>query len=192
MPKWTGIQFQAGPWIDAPTRSRGQLSGAPHQSGKARLGFTYRIHYSLYSSQRCSWILTHLSGAIETDCSSCALYLASSTATRALPPPALSTSAAPTTTTWIPRYRANTPVDKTTGGHDINTQPDSQPLTASTPSPPLIACPGSILPSFANRLRLHNTWYTAAASVSACSCGRGFRVPMLKRRRSRARTLPPT
>jgi len=67
MREWPGIQFQAGSWIDASTRSRGQLSGAPHQLGKARLGFTYRIHYSLYSSQRCSWTRTHLTGTIETD-----------------------------------------------------------------------------------------------------------------------------
>ncbi|OAG24742.1 hypothetical protein CC77DRAFT_543203 [Alternaria alternata] len=54
-------------WIDA-SMSRAPLSGAPHGSGKVRLGFTYRITTLSILHSAAVGPAHSLSGTIETDC----------------------------------------------------------------------------------------------------------------------------
>lgn len=177
--------------------SRVPLSGAPHGSGKVRLGFTYRITTLSILHSAAVGPAHSLSGTIETDCPP-ARPLTSSAAVRAPLPHA---SAALSKLHVQPLRFPATPTDSSRtvqARRDINTSPVPKAFITNTPPTPPDAAtfarcrvPAPTSPSLATR-RAVDTWYTGAASVSACSCRRVSRAPMLKRRRSRARTLPPT
>jgi hypothetical protein len=138
-----------------------------------------------------------LSGTIEPDCPP-ARPLTSSAAVRAPLPHA---SAALSKLHVQPLRFPATPTDcsRTIARQDINTSSRQTPLfPRRLPSPPATPSPSLTTESPPPD---HRHSRTAGISIhgiqvprllNACSCRGVVRAPMLKRRRSRARTLPPT
>lgn len=95
-------------WIDA-SMSRVPLSGAPHGSGKVRLGFTYRITTLSILHSAAVGPAHSLSGTIETDCPP-ARPLTSSAAVRApLPHASAARSSSPSNLFDSPPHQLTAP-----------------------------------------------------------------------------------
>lgn len=155
-------------WIDA-SMSRVPLSGAPHGSGKVRLGFTYRITTLSILHSAAVGPAHSLSGTIETDCPP-ARPLTSSAAVRAPLPHA---SAALSKLHVQPLRFPATPTDSSRtvqARRDINTSPLPEAFITNTPP-----TPQKPPPSLAVESPLQHLPHSRPAGLSI----HGIRVPRL-------------